>query len=191
MRSLVRDLARRFLRFTERRLHPIRHRRAVRRLSAIGSPASVVVVCLGNICRSPYAERRLRSELRALGVDGAVTSAGFIRPGRPSPPAAVRAAADRGIDLAGHRSRLVTREELKERDVALVMSARQGRQLRAMADSSDVAVVVLGDLDPHPGERRVIVDPFDRTADVFESVYSRIDRCCDTVVRSLAGSCVE
>lgn len=184
----LRRLARESIRGGERLLHTRRRRRALRELAALPVPRSVLVVCLGNICRSPYAERRLTDELARAGLDAVrVVSAGFILPGRRSPEAARRVAARRGLDLESHRSQVVTSAMVREADVTLLMAPPQLRRLRQVAGAEpDGPSIVLGDLDPAPIDRRTIVDPYDRSDDVFEAVYERIDRCCHSLVEVLA-----
>lgn len=187
----LRRLARESIRGGERLLHTGRRRRALRELAALRAPRSILVVCLGNICRSPYAEHRLIDELARAGLDDVrVVSAGFILPGRPSPDAARRVAARRGLILESHRSQVVTAAMAREADVTLVMAPRQRAQLRKVAGVEPGGPsIVLGDLDPAPIDRRTIVDPYDKSDDVFEAVYERIDRCCRSLVETL--SCAE
>lgn len=186
----LRRLVRESVRGGERRLHPRRRHRALRELAARPAPRSILVVCLGNICRSPYAEHRLTDELSRRGLDDVlVRSAGFIRPGRRSPAAARRAAARRGVDLEGHRSRVVTPSMLGDAGVILVMSPGQLRQLRREVDEEPGGLrIVLGDLDPDPIDRRTIVDPFDMSDEVFDRVYERIDRCCEALAEALSAA---
>ena len=169
-----RALVRRIIASGERLLHPLRRRRLVMRL-ARNRTDTILFVCLGNICRSPYAERRLEAALNRRSPT--VESAGFIRPGRTSPDPAVRIAADRGVDLCGHRSRVVSPDVVERADVIFVMSARQRRRLRREFGRKE-HVYLFGDLDPGSPKRRTISDPFDRGDDVYESVFDRIDRCC-------------
>jgi len=185
----MRRLARDAIRGMERLLHPLRRRRASRELSALGASCSILVVCLGNICRSPYAARRLDHDLAAVGLGEAdVGSAGFILPGRTSPEPARRVAARRGLDLSDHRSQVLTPSMLAAADLVLVMSARQRRDLRREFGREHVRrCVVLGDLDPGPVDRRTVVDPYGCPDDVFEAVYERIDRCCRALVGGLAA----
>src|SRR6266700_3534397 len=90
----------------DRLLHPLRRRTASRALRARPWPRTILVVCHGNICRSPFAAGLLA---RALGPAGTrVASAGFVGPGRPAPAEGSIAAARRGIDLSRHRSQLLT-----------------------------------------------------------------------------------
>src|SRR5690606_20012872 len=82
----------------DRRLHGFRHRRVLRRLAAMAAPRSVLFVCHGNICRSPYAEHRFRATVAVLGAAAPrAGSAGFIGPDRPAPDEAIAAAAGRGL----------------------------------------------------------------------------------------------
>src|SRR2546425_10349935 len=79
-------------------LHPFVRRTAIARLAQRGLPASVLFVCHGNICRSPFAAAVLRRVIHGVRVD----SAGFLGPGRPSPPEAVAPAARPRGGLPAH-----------------------------------------------------------------------------------------
>jgi protein-tyrosine phosphatase len=163
-------------------LHGVRRRAAIARLRATPTRA-VLVVCHGNLCRSPYAERVLRRELSTAGVDVPVTSAGFAVPQLVSPPHALAAAAQRGIDMSAHRSRLVSRAELAAADLVVVMDPRQVRAVEGRSPA--MRVVVLGDLDPDPAGGRRIDDPFGRDAAAFDACYERIDRCVRALVEPI------
>src|SRR5258708_38417595 len=104
----MRDLLRSVRRTPERLLHPLRRRKSVDALRARARPETVLVVCHGNICRSPVAAALLARELAVHGIT--VQSAGFLGFNRPSPPNALAAAVRHGLDLTDHRSRLVTVE---------------------------------------------------------------------------------
>src|SRR3989442_1788473 len=121
-----------------RLLHPWRRRAARRALSA-RAPRSILLVCHGNICRSPFAAVLLQ---RALGPAGIrVHSAGFIGPNRPSPPEAVTAAARYGVNLSDHRSRVLTADLVRSTDPLVVMDPAQrqegGYRLRATPPRAD------------------------------------------------------
>lgn len=90
---------------------------------------SILVVCTGNICRSPMAEGFLRSALlRRLGPDAPpVASVGVIaRDGAAAEPGAVRAAAERDVDIADHVARRLRREHIEAADLIVAM-AREHR----------------------------------------------------------------
>ena len=86
----------------------------------------VLVLCNGNICRSPYAGVALAAALRARAPAIEVRSGGFVGPaGRPAPAHIVAAAARNGVPLADHRSRVTDDDELAWADLVLVMDRRQ------------------------------------------------------------------
>jgi len=115
----------------------------------------------------------------------AIESAGFIGPGRASPPEAVRVAAARDIDLSGHRSKLLTHAIVGAAEMVLVMDPAQQRDICMLYGRGLDRVLVLGDLDPQRRVTRVIEDPIDKPAAAYEAAYERIDRCADELARIL------
>ncbi len=148
----------------DRLLHPLRRRRARRAVRARRDAARILFLCLGNICRSPYAAAVLRRELSGRPDAPAVESAGLLAPGRPSPPEARRVAARRGVDLAAHRSRRIGAAraadpapraeegvtgaadpvEVAAADLVLVMDARQRARARALLAAAPEGVASPG-----------------------------------------------
>lgn len=173
----------------DQRAHAERRADALARAALIGRPRGVLVMCLGNICRSPYAEHRLRQLLAATPLrDVRVTSAGLIGPGRAAPELGVSVARDRGVDLRDHISRTLEPAALREVDVVLVMATNQAESLRGRVAMPAERVFVLGDFDPEPIRRREIHDPYHQEREVFEASYARIDRCLEAFVAALAGT---
>ncbi len=157
---------------------------------------SVLFICDGNAYRSPYAASVLKRALASSpsAPPTSVQSAGFFAPGRPAPAAAISAARERGVDLSGHVSRLVTPVLLAEADAIVVMSEEQERSLGRDAHPRGT-LFLLGDLDPHSAGVRTIEDPVGRDPATIARVFSRIDRCVnelamlitDTAVRAEEG----
>ena len=178
----LRSLARAVWRAPEQLLHPLRRWAARKALARGPAPCSVLVVCYGNICRSPFAaallERRLAGTIR-------VESAGFLGLGRPVPPIGLQVAARRGIDLSAHRSQILTAAVAQAADLIVVMDGEQERAVRAVLGAARPVLVVLGDLDPGPIETRAVRDPIWQPADVFEETYARIDRCIAELVAAM------
>jgi protein-tyrosine phosphatase len=88
--------------------------------------ASILVVCTGNVCRSPLAEGFLRAALEArLGASAPeVSSAGTAGwEGSPAMPESVEAAAERGVDISGHRGRELRADHIEAADLIVAMAA--------------------------------------------------------------------
>jgi protein-tyrosine-phosphatase len=156
--------------------------------SAERAPASVLVICNGNIFRSPFAAAVLRRalELRGLGRVR-VESAGFAGPGRPTPADAVAVAARRGIDLGQHASQLVMADLVRAADLIVVMDALQRRMICERFGRGSRGVLLLGDFDPLPVASRGIEDPVEQGPDVCARVYARIERCVEELAQALAS----
>ena len=179
------DVYRGASRLRDRILHPSRHRSALLRLADAES-TSVLIVCHGNVCRSPYMAEALRRALDGRhGPAVRVRSAGFVGPDRSPPDDAIAAAAERGLDLRSHRSRLITPEDLVPSAVVVVMDVAQRDRLWRESWSRDARILVAGDLDPLTADSRAITDPWNQSRDVFQRVYARLDRCVTTLVDRL------
>jgi protein-tyrosine phosphatase len=129
----------------------------------------VVVICQGNICRSPFAE----SLLAALRPELAVRSAGLdARDGDPAQPAALAAARALGVDLSSHRARRLGAQDLAWADLVLAMEGHHaGRVARAWPEARS-RVRLLGDYLPAPPHR--IADPYGHSDAVFAATFARI-----------------
>ncbi len=165
----------------DRVLHRRRHHAVLRRISQGERPRRILVVCHGNICRSPYMQAALQRGLAHL----AITSAGFFGSDRAVPRIAVALGAERGLDLSEHRSRPLTKPTVGSADLVIVMDSDQAHYLVRMFPINRARIVIAGDLDPRFGASRGITDPWNRSRDVFESSFDRLDRCAATLVSIL------
>ena len=178
------ELLKRLRRVPSRVLQRLRRQQAIKALRARRLPASVLVICHGNLCRSPFAAALLRRVVPRRGVR--VDSAGFVGPGRPSPPHAVAAAGPYGVDLSTHRSELLTPNRVGAADVIVVMDPAQRREICDRFGRARRDVLVLGDFDPDPVEARTIRDPVEQPLVVFEESYARIERCVRELARAIS-----
>ncbi|TMJ06733.1 MAG: hypothetical protein E6H01_00595 [Bacillati bacterium ANGP1] len=176
-------LASRLREVPTRVLHGLRRRAALAALRRRPRVTSLLVVCHGNLCRSPFAAALLRASLAVRGVR--VDSAGLSGTGRRSSPEAVVAAARFGIDLSAHRSQPLTGDGARAVDLIIVMDSVQRREVCDRFGRSERDVLLLGDLDPEPREPRTIRDPVNQALTVFEETYARIARCARELERAI------
>jgi len=135
------------------------------------------MLCHGNICRSPFAAALLSRQLERTRTVVQVESAGFLAPGRASPPEAQAAAAQWDVDLTWHRSRHLSPLLIRSADLVVVMEPAQRRVVRERYGPFADHILILGDLDPLPIKTRPIPDPVGGPPAAYERSYARIARC--------------
>lgn len=130
----------------------------------------ILVVCTGNVCRSPMAATLLRRHLsqRAAGIDSAGLAALV---GQPIAPLAADVLATHGLDASAHRARQATREMLQAFDLVLAMDAGHVARMHAMAPETTGRVFLLDKWV----ESRDVPDPYRQPRGVFERVYGMIE----------------
>jgi protein-tyrosine-phosphatase len=94
----------------------------------------ILIVCTGNLCRSPMASVVLRRVLSERGCDGIeVGSAGtWAESGNRATSEACSVVADRGMDLSPHRSRPLTADELRSADLVIAMTSVHLREIGSL-----------------------------------------------------------
>ena len=151
----------------------------------------VLMVCMGNICRSPMAEGVLRGKLDGAGLGRRVqvASAGThgLHGGAPPDPRAVAAARQRGYDLSGVRSRRVTDADFERYALLLAMDVDNltGLESRCPPHRRE-RVRLLLEMAPRPDGVLEIPDPYYGPAQGFETVLDMIEAACDALVVDLA-----
>ncbi|MGA0545539.1 low molecular weight protein-tyrosine-phosphatase [Brevundimonas sp. VNH65] len=123
---------------------------------------SVLFVCLGNICRSPLAEVALRAEVRRLGLDLVVDSAGTgnWHAGEPPDDRAQAVALRHGADASGLRARQVVPADFARFTHIVAMDADNLANLRRLAPETATAELSLL-LDHVPGRKgESVADPY-------------------------------
>ncbi len=146
---------------------------------------SILVLCLGNICRSPFAAAALEDLVARTGGSIRVTSAGIRATQAAKPPETACLAATRhGIRLADHRPQPLTRQLIDAADLVVVMEAAQLDQLRSAYPDAAPRIVLLSLFDETARgayDRYNIADPYGKPLDVFERCYDRIRRAVDAL----------
>ncbi len=147
---------------------------------------NVLLVCTGNICRSPLAEALLERALRDRAIaEVTVTSAGTgAWDGAPASEGAYLVGLERGLDLSGHRARLLTRELVEQADLILTMA----RHHRARVDElgGEGRVFVLGEYAGREGNEAEVSDPFGGDLDVYRDTCAELEALVAAVVERLA-----
>ena len=129
----------------------------------------ILVVCVGNICRSPTGERLLKHYQPTLTVESAGLGALV---GKGADATATSVAEDNQLSLAGHSARQITGRMCREYDLILVMEKRHIAALCEIAPEMRGKVMLFGHWD---GERE-IPDPYRKSREAFEAVYTLLDR---------------
>lgn len=139
---------------------------------------SILVVCTGNICRSPIGERLLRQQL----PDAQVTSAGiFGLEGRPADANAKAVALRHGVSLEGHVARKVTRFLLQKSDLILVMEPEHLRFIASVAPENRGKSLLFGQWL----ETKDIPDPYRKSREAFEYVFEQLGKASQEWARRL------
>ena len=149
----------------------------------------LLVVCLGNICRSPMAEGALRARLREAGLDEVVevdsVGTGEWHVGQPPDRRAIACAARNNVDIAGLRGRQLSRRDFVAFDYILCADRSTLRQTTALAPAHARERCML--LSSYAGQGEVeIPDPYTGGTSDFDRAWELADGMARAVVRRLA-----
>ena len=130
----------------------------------------ILMVCTGNICRSPMAEGLLRHLLPpSLKTAVRVSSAGtYAMHGNQPAPHAVSAMAQLGIDISTHRARMVSRELVRNADLSLAMEMSHLNALQNMLMFNRSRVKMLTAFSPGP-EQPDVEDPYGGPLEMYQA----------------------
>ena len=157
--------------------------------------ASVLFVCMGNICRSPTAETVFREHAQRAGLldDLRIESAGIgsWHVGEPPDKRAILHGRRRGYDLEPLRARQVTPADFERFDYILGMDHRNLRDLKALRpDDYNGHLGLFLDFAPHLGVREV-PDPYYGGPDGFEAVLELVERASEGLLAHIRAHALE
>lgn len=138
----------------------------------------ILVVCVGNICRSPTGERLLQSMLPGRQV----TSAGLnALVDKPADGVATEVAMQHGLSLEGHSARQLTRALCQDADLILVMEKRHISAVTAIDPGVRGKTMLFGHWLGDSG----IPDPYRLSREAYEHVYQLLVRSADSWAKKL------
>ncbi len=151
----------------------------------------LLMVCLGNICRSPLAEGAARAHLDRNRLDWVeVDSAGTggWHAGEPPDRRSIAVAADFGVDIRGQRARKLRAADYERFDWLLCADRSVLRDVRAMAPSGSPAQSALLLEWAGWGEDSEVPDPYTGSAEDFRRVWTMVDGAAAGIVARLSSA---
>lgn len=145
----------------------------------------VLMVCLGNICRSPLAEGILQSKVDsdAIYVDSAGT--GSYHLGNTPDRRSIAVGRKYDIDISKQRCRKFTSQDFKDFDFIYVMDQKNYRSVIAMASNDHELAKVSLLLDEINSELKEVPDPYYDVDEGFERIFHLIDEACNAIAKKL------
>lgn len=149
-------------------------------------PVKILMVCLGNICRSPLAEGILASKLpnEKFLVDSAGTGSWHI--GHAPDKRSIATAQKNGLNISKQKGRQFSRADFDAFDYIFVMDNSNYRDVIHLAQNETHKNKVQLILDAvFPDENVDVPDPYYGVANGFDMVYQMLDEACDIIAKRL------
>ncbi|MGG7035441.1 MAG: low molecular weight protein-tyrosine-phosphatase [Flavobacterium sp.] len=149
-------------------------------------PVKILMVCLGNICRSPLAEGILASKLPAdlFLVDSAGTANYHV--GKQPDFRSVAIAKTNGVDISYQRARQFLAKDFKKFDHIYAMDNSNYKDIIKLAENKEdkkKVKLILNEL--FPGENVDVPDPYYGHEDGFANVFQMLDKACEIIANNL------
>ncbi|KEY57835.1 protein-tyrosine-phosphatase [Serratia sp. DD3] len=141
--------------------------------------SSILVVCIGNICRSPTGERLLQRALPDKKIDSAGLSALV---GKPADASAIEVANQHGLSLIGHQGKQLTAAMCRQYDLILVMEKKHIEAVCRLAPEVRGKTMLFG----HWLAQSEISDPYRKSREAFEFVYHLLNDSAQKWVQALS-----
>lgn len=143
----------------------------------------ILVICTANICRSPYAEAKLKQLLPNKHIDSAGVATEKSRlQDSGADPMALSVASALGFDLSDHRAKQVTQHMVDEVDLILAMERDQIEVLCELFPTARSKAFLFG----HWIGLSTIDDPYRKEESAFRQAFSNIDKAAESWLRKLS-----
>lgn len=147
----------------------------------------ILIVCLGNICRSPLAEGILQKKADEAGLDWQVNSAGTngYHVGESPHHLSQKVASLNGIDISCQMAQQFTVSDFKQYDRIYAMAKDVLQDIQKMAGKNmDMNKTKLFLDELYPGKNKDVPDPWYGGEDGYHEVYEMIDKTCDAIIQN-------
>lgn len=148
----------------------------------------ILMVCLGNICRSPVADGLMRKKIAEYNLNAMVDSAGTsgYHSGENPDERSQQNARKNGLDISMLVSRKFSVNDFDEFDFIYVMDTSNLRDVLSLSrGEEDTKKVKLILEEIFPGENRSVPDPYFGGNDGFENVYRLLEAACEEIAKKL------
>jgi protein-tyrosine phosphatase len=145
----------------------------------------ILMVCLGNICRSPLAEGILQHKAFAAGLSWSVESAGTnsYHTGEPPHPLSQKVAKLNGIDISKQRARRFTAEDFEVYDKIYALAGDVMNEMKRISKNKfDQSKAELFMNELYPGKDMDVPDPWYGPEPGYHEVYKMIDKVCERII---------
>lgn len=148
----------------------------------------ILMVCLGNICRSPLAEGILKSKLDAnFIVESAGTAAYHV--GNKPDPRSIAVARQNGLNITNQRARKFNKQDFEDFDIIYAMDNSNYQNIIPLAKNDqqkDKVKLILN--ESFPEKNLDVPDPYYGGEKGFENVYNMLDNACEIIAKRINTS---
>ncbi len=145
----------------------------------------ILMVCLGNICRSPLAEAILQKKIQHAGLNWTVDSAGTngYHVGEPPHKLSQKIAIENDLDISGQRARKFLKEDFEKFDRIYAMAEDVINEMKIIGwDKFDKSKVELLLHELYPNKNMDVPDPWSKSETEYHKAFNLIDKACDAII---------
>jgi len=146
----------------------------------------ILMVCLGNICRSPLAEGILANKAKHLNVTVESAGTAGYHIGRPPDSRSIEIASRNNINIENQRARQFTRSDFKEFDIIYAMDTSNYSHLIALTNTQEERKkirMILNEVTE--SSYRSVPDPYYGDGDGFQKIYNILEEACEKIVKQI------